>query len=205
MLLKNLTILIPTHNRPKLFYRLFEKIKDYECEIIVNNDSNDVPTLPIRNNKNSRLYHRKFNNLSDIYKFLISSVNTPWFYILEDDDIPLNVFKAFSNVEIKKDTDAICGSYYTFDKKFIKYNLHSKDFQLSQVIFKNKPFNFSSLYDHCDGNCIYNDFYFVKNNIFNPFITNYCFYKQTIEGKDNISFPEYNSKLSICKNCKFVI
>lgn len=204
MNLKNLTILVPTHNRPKLFYRLFEIIKKYECEIVINNDSNDVFTIPIGNYKNCRLYHHKFDNLSNIYQFMISCVNTSWFYIIEDDDIPFNVFKAFSDINIKSQIDAICGSYYTFDKKFIKYDLYSKEFQLSQVIFKNKPFDFSFLYDHCDGNCIYNDFYFVKNNIFNPFITNYCFYKQTTDGKDNISFPEYNLNLN-CKNCKFVI
>ena len=216
MNINNLTILILTHNRPQLFYRLFNIIKQYECEIIVNNDSNDVLTLPNGNYKNIRLFHNKFSNLSDIYKFLILKVNTSWFYILEDDDIPLNFFKAFVNFSDLNfndlnfndlNFDAIVGSYFTFDKRFVKYDLESKDFQLSQIIFKNKTFNFNSLYDRCNGDCIYNDYYFVKENIFNPFVTNYCFYKQTVDGKDNISFPEYNKKfnLNICKKCKYIV
>lgn len=210
-MINNLTILILTHNRPNLFYRLFEhlnKILKNECQIVVNNDSNDVCIPRYGNYKNVRLFYNKFDNLTNIYEFLIKCVDTEWFYILEDDDIPLNFLKAFeyfNNLNHSNHFDAIVGSYYTFDKKFIKYDLESPDFQLSQVIFKNKEYNFEPLYSKCKGNCIYNDYYLVKENIKNPFVTNYCFYKQTIDAQDNISFPEYSNdkrlNLNACKMC----
>ena len=41
-----LSILIPTHNRPKLFSRALHSVLNilpkYEIQIIVNNDSNDI-------------------------------------------------------------------------------------------------------------------------------------------------------------------
>ena len=203
MKIEELTVLILTHNRPQLFYRAFNAVRNYCCEIIINNDTNDITFIPRGSYKSVGLYHYKFNSLSDNYQFLISKVQTPWFYIVEDDDIPYHVFQAFTSLDTNTH-DAICGSYLTVGKKFIRYNLESSDFQLSQVIFKNKPLNFRSLYLHCDGDCIYNDYYLVKDNIYNPLITNLCFFKQTTDGKDNISFPEFSKfNLNNCKGCTY--
>ena len=199
-----LSVLIPTHNRPKLFTRCLTSVLDtldgLEFEVIVNNDSNDITEI-----KDTRVkyFYNKFSNLTEIYKFLSDNANGKFVYFLEDDDVMMKSFrKVFSLLNDK----VICGSYFHEDKfldlhqRVTKFSSESADFQLSQVVFKKEDLNFSNLLDKCNGNCIYNDYYLFKNSVKDFEEVSLCFYRQTTDGYDNISFKEF-SNLEKCKNC----
>ena len=153
-----LSILIPTHNRPELFSRCLNSvlpiIKD-DIEIIVNNDSHDIVEIPHRQ---IQYHYNKYDNLSDVYKFLLEKSTGEYIYFLEDDDYLAN---GFTNLNL--DADLICGNYYptyqpndilryltihkddvVSSKEYCK-TINLEDLQLSQYIFKRRciqHFNF---------------------------------------------------------------
>ena len=201
-----LSVLIPTHNRPKLFTRCLTSVLDtldgLEFEVIVNNDSNDITEI-----KDTRVkyFYNKFSNLTEIYMFLAEHSNSDFVYYLEDDDVMLKSFrKVFSLLKDK----VICGSYFHEDKfldlhqRITKFSSESAEFQLSQVVFKRKDLNFSNLKDKCNGDCIFNDYYLFKNSVKDFDVASFCFYRQTTDGRDNISFSEFTN-LEKCKRCAF--
>ena len=88
-----LTILIPTHNRPKelrnalisiLAARIvvpFKVIINCDDESVPEEIVNDYPSLDIT------FYKKKFRNWGEVYEFLIKQCETEYLYFLEDDDI----------------------------------------------------------------------------------------------------------------------
>ena len=84
-----LSILILTHNRPKLFTRCITSVlnilPEYKVEILVNNDTNDIQEV-YDNKVNIRYFYEQKNDLSDIYKFLYNTAKGEFIYFLEDDD-----------------------------------------------------------------------------------------------------------------------
>ena len=201
-----LSVLIPTHNRPKLFIRCLNSVLNtldgLDFEVIVNNDSNDITEME---DLRVKYFYNKFNNLTEIYKFLSDNANGKFVYFLEDDDVMMKSFrKVFSLLNDK----VICGSYFHEDKfldlhqRITKFSSESADFQLSQVVFKKEDLNFSNLQDKCNGNCIYNDYYLFKNSVKDFDVASFCFYRQTTDGRDNISFSEFTN-LEKCKRCAF--
>lgn len=199
-----LSILIPTHNRPKLFERCIRSVIDNcpnDVEIIVNNDSNDIKEIK---NNNIIYYYNKFQ-LTDIYKFLVQKAQGDFVYFLEDDDYLSPNFYNKIKDELKSENDLIIGKYYSCDRskeindnllrvQHIKkeFNIEDEMFQLGQVIFKRDIFkNFKWFSD----NDIHNDYkmtkYFLKK--YKYIELNKIFYIQTDDGKDNISFSEYQS------------
>lgn len=199
-----LSILILTHNRPKLFERCIRSVIDNcpnDIEIIVNNDSNDIKEIK---NNNIIYYYNKFQ-LTDIYRFLVSKAQGDFVYFLEDDDyLSSNFYNKIKN-ELKPENDLIIGKYYSCDKskeindnllrvQHIKkeFDIEDEMFQLGQVIFKRDIFkNFKWFSD----NDIHNDYkmtkYFLEK--YKYIKLNKIFYIQTDDGKDNISFSEYQS------------
>lgn len=203
---KILTVLIPTHNRPKLFKRCIESVffNKPECvDVIVNNDSFDVSQV-----YNEKIFYNKFQNLTEIYKFLAHQATTKYIYFLEDDDILLKGF--YKVIDFLNDYDAITGSYISvmkgFKNKYQKFNIESDEYQLSQVIFKKEKLNFDGLEKNCLGNCIFNDYYLFKNSfLYNIYNSKIFFYKQTTDGNDNISFEKFTD-LTKCKKCnRFIL
>ena len=199
-----LSVLIPTHNRSKLFIRCLNSVLNtldgLDFEVIVNNDSNDITEIE---DLRVKYFYNKFNNLTEIYKFLSDNANGKFVYFLEDDDVMMKSFrKVFSLLNDK----VICGSYFHEDKyldlhqRITKFSSESSDFQLSQVVFKKEDLNFSNLLDKCNGNCIYNDYYLFKNSVKDFEEVSFCFYRQTTDGYDNISFKEF-SNLEKCEKC----
>lgn len=203
-----LSVLIPTHNRPKLFTRCLTSVLDtldgLEFEVIVNNDSNDITEI-----KDTRVkyFYNKFSNLTEIYMFLAEHSNSDFVYYLEDDDVMLKSFRKV--LDLLKDK-TICGSYFhvnkllKFRQRVIPFSSESPEFQLSQVVFKRKDLNFSNLKDKCNGDCIFNDYYLFKNSVKDFDVASFCFYRQTTDGRDNISFSEFTN-LEKCKRCAFKV
>lgn len=212
-----LSILIPTHNRPTLFNRCLNSVLSQinpEVEIIVNNDSDDISEIK---HHQITYHYKKFDNISLIYKFLLSQSNGEYVYYLEDDDYLTEDFLS----SIVFDSDLIVGNYMpTYKPSYIfecmsMYKdsfLSSDDFitklniqrlELSQHIFKRniiENFNFPM------NNNIHNDIELVLHAAKNAktIKTNSkVFYYQTTDGKDNISFPEYNKSLPVSKTYDF--
>ena len=201
-----LSILIPTHNRPKLFTRCLESVLQQitpDVEIIVNNDSQDISEI---NHPQVKYFYNKFDSLCDVYKFLLRQAQGVYVYYLEDDDYLVGDF-----LEQQLNADLVVGNYcpkyqtpdmlsfmtmysdatMTSDE-FIR-NLNHEHLQLSQHIFKRKhilDFEFPG-----DSN-VHNDVKLtlhaaskassIKTN-------NKVFFFQTIDGGDNISFKTIKS------------
>lgn len=191
-----LSILILTHNRPLLFKRCVESILKHKknfVEILVNNDTDDI-----EESSDYKLFHKKSDNLSDLYEFLFDSASGEYIYFLEDDDYITDDF--FENIDFLSDL------YYmnfvshdirlTLERRKNKFDLEkiNDKFQLSQILFKKKfvtefPF----------GNNLDNDWVLFNNILTNinqnngiiRVIEKYM-WVQTTDGKDNISFPKYN-------------
>ena len=199
-----LSILILTHNRPKLFTRCLESVLEQitdGIEVIINNDSNDITEIV---HPQVTYHYNKFNSLCEVYKFLLEQAQGEYVYYLEDDDYLTKDF-----LSIKLDADLIAGNYcpkYTtkdmlafmtlykdemvLPDEFIN-NLNTEHLQLSQHIYKREhiiDFDFPK-----DSN-IHNDIKLTihaawKANTIRTI--NKVFYYQTVDGRDNISFPKH--------------
>lgn len=212
-----ISILILTHNRPSLFNRCLNSVLSQvneTVEIIVNNDSNDIQEIK---HDQVKYHYQKFDNISLIYKFLLSESKGEYVYFLEDDDY-LN--QDFLN-SIDFNHDLIVGNYmptykpnYIFEcmsmykdslissNEFLS-NLNIKRLELSQHIFKKSVIeNFEFPMD----NNIHNDIKLVSyaaKNVKSIRTHSKIFYYQTTDAKDNISFPDYNKNLNITKTYDF--
>jgi len=197
-----LSILIPTHNRPKYFERclnsILAQLDDESIEIIVNNDSNDIIEIE---HPQVRYFYNKFTSLCEIYEFLLLESTGDYVYYLEDDD-----YLASNFFDVQLDADMIVGNYYpTYSTKHViqfstiykdnlmdsnqfLQNLNEEDLQLSQHIYKRD---------------LITDFVFPKDSkISNDILltthaakrshkiktVNKILYYQTIDAGDNISF-----------------
>jgi len=185
-----LSVLILTHNRPKLFKRCIDSIylnKPDWCEIIVNNDSADIEEV-----YDARYYYYKNNDLSMIYKFLFDKARGEYIYILEDDDYVVNDF--FKKIKL---TNSIYK--YMPDqgiKEFLRkdFQLDFKEyFQLGQMIFRKKD-----IISFPTGNDIHND-YKLYQNILNWKYFDTIIYYQSTDGKDNISYEHLNKDIRFKK------
>lgn len=220
----DLTILLPTHNRPHLYQRALTSVLNQipkGVQVIVNNDSNDITEI---SHPQVKYYYNNYNNLSDVYKFLLSTATTSYVYFLEDDDYLKNGFFNVLNQHLTDNYDIISGNYwptfndehilkthtngiYTEQEQFVNA-LDYKYLQLSKFIFKRKRivnYNFKK-----DSN-VHNDIDLVLHAVSesDKFI---CLpdvlYFQTVDGKDNISFEQFSAvekDLSFLKNYKWNI
>lgn len=213
-----LSILILTHKRPELFQRCLESARKQLCddvEIIINNDSNDISIDSYH--PNISYYFNKFENLSQIYEFLLHKAQGEYVYFLEDDDYLTDDF-----LKIELDAELICGNYCpTYEPndilKYLKtYNdniisseqfldtLNIDDLQLSQFIFKKdtiEDFVFPN------DNNIHNDINLVMHaltRIDNVKTINKVLFYQTTDGGDNISFPHTNASIDIIQSLDFM-
>lgn len=198
-----ISILIPTHNRPLLFQRCLLSVLNQtsDVEIIVNNDSNDITEIV---HPSVKYYYNKFDNLSQVYQFLLGKATGEYVYYLEDDDYLTSGFFG-----ITLDADLICGNYMPMWQpnaitEYMMYftNKHYTDgdqfleqvsfwhLQLSQYIFKRSviqdyPFVMNSDNDN-DAILVR---YAARHAKTIKTIPNILFY-QTTDGGDNISFPK---------------
>lgn len=213
-----LSILIPTHNRPQLFWRCLDSVRPMlngEVEVIVNNDSNDI--VPKDYHPNITYYFNKFDNLSQVYEYLLSKATGEYVYFLEDDDY-LN--ESFHTLLLEGDVIAgnYCPTYETankldfmrlfkdnvFDAKQFAKVLNFEHLQLGQFIFKRdtiKDFVFPM------DNNVHNDIKLVLHATSNSkqiLTSNKVFYYQTIDGGDNISFVETTPSIEVTQSMEFL-
>jgi glycosyltransferase involved in cell wall biosynthesis len=198
----NLSILIPTHNRPHLFARCLNSVLDQitpNVEVVVSNDSRDVIEIE---HPQVKYYYNEFDSLCEIYQFLLQQAIGEYVYYLEDDDYLLPDFL----ISLEYGADMIAGNYYptyeTTDKliyprlykpalvspKEFLDNLNEEHLQLSQHVYKR-----STIVDFTfpKDSHINNDILLTKHAANNCTViqtTNKIFYYQTIDGGDNISF-----------------
>lgn len=212
-----LSILILTHCRPNLFKRCLESVlKQIKpgVEILVNNDSCDIEEIK---HPQVKYFYYKPASLCEIYKFLLIMAQGDYVYYLEDDD-----YLATDFLEQDLCADLIVGNYcpkyktpnmltfmtlykneYKTTKDFLS-NLNTTHLQLSQHIFKRHHIsNFAFLND----NNIHNDIKLVIHAAFQARsikTVNKIFYYQTIDGGDNISFPESNHSVNTTQSLDFL-
>jgi glycosyltransferase involved in cell wall biosynthesis len=199
-----LSILIPTHNRPKLFTRCLESVLAQitpDVEVIVNNDSNDIEAI---DHPQVAYFYNKFNSLCEVYKFLLDAAQGEYVYYLEDDDYLVDGF-----LEQELNADLIVGNYcpkyntpdmltfmslykdgWSTSHDFIK-NLNTEHLQLSQHIYKRQ--HISDFEFPMDSN-VHNDIKLTLHAALKASrirTLSKVFYYQTIDGGDNISFPKH--------------
>lgn len=203
-----ISFLILTHNRPKLFKRCIESILkqefDFDIEILVNNDSNDISEDYMSSDIVSIKYlYKQDQNLSNLYKYLFDLAIGEYIYFLEDDDyLSPNFAKHISNnfkynsdmyyMNYKRANATVSELLNNSDFKQEKMNLN---FQLSQILFKkflitdqtfpkdNKLDNDWLMYQEIE-----------KQTDSITLISNLMFI-QTTDGNDNISFPHLNKDI----------
>lgn len=218
-----LSILIPTHNRPYMFNRCLESVIKqlgsdigFDVEVIVNNDTKDINEWQ---HPNIQYHYFVGETVSDVYKFLLEKSTGDYVYFLEDDDYLANDFFT----ELALSGDVIAGNYYptwneqriipcstmygnkTFKKplSFLKAT-DSDNLQLSQYVFKRdviKEFPFPN------DNNIHNDInllMFAIQDSTNIKTMKKVFFFQTMDGGDNMSFPETTSTVAVTKSMDFV-
>lgn len=213
-----LSILIPTHNRPQLFWRCLDSVRPMlngDVEVIINNDSNDI--MPKDYHPNITYYFNKFDNLSQVYEYLLSKATGEYVYFLEDDDYLNN---SFYDIPLHGDIIAgnYCPTYETANKldfmRLFKDNefsgsqfarvLNFEHLQLGQFIFKRSIINdFAFPMD----NNVHNDIKLVlhaSSNSTTVQTSSKVFYYQTIDGGDNISFVETTPSIQVTQSMDFV-
>jgi len=210
----HLSILILTHNRPKLFTRCLESVLAQitpGVEVLVNNDSCDIEEI---DHPQVKYFYYASGSLCEKYKFLLEIARGEYVYYLEDDDYLHKDFLA-----TKLDADLIVGNYcptydtpniLTFMSLYKDSQMTSDEFldklntehlQLSQHIYKRScilDFEFPM-----DSN-IHNDIKLTVHAALqaNSIKTlNKVFYYQTIDGGDNISFPRVNNLVNTTYHC----
>jgi glycosyltransferase involved in cell wall biosynthesis len=182
-----LSILILTHNRPSLFKRCINSVyvnKPNWVEVLVNNDSNDIIE-----EFDAKYFYIKNDDLSYLYKFLFNKSTGKYIYFLEDDDYLLPNFWDIIELNNSIYNYIPDQGYLAYLDYFIKRPNFEEYFQLGQIIFEKKL-----LINFPEGNYIKNDFYLYKE-ISKKTKFKYIkkpIYQQTTDGKDNISFKEYN-------------
>jgi glycosyltransferase involved in cell wall biosynthesis len=209
-----LSILILTHNRPLLFKRcitsVLNNLPNYDIEILVNNDSNDI--TEIYNDKvNISYYYENNKKLTDTYKFLYEQSKGEYIFYLEDDDyIKSNFFKYLNfNYDVnflnylskdiitnKKNLLSYYKRFFTKFKSLSKINnltdflnkFEPTDFQFSQIVFKKNGIKYWPTEDN-----IFNDYKIFKSlELETIFYISKPLWVQTTDGEDNISFDTYN-------------
>ena len=212
----NLSILIPTHNRPELFTKCINSVisqldtikTQYDIEILVNNDSNDI--TEIFDHRIDVKYFYKNTVIDGIppHEYLYSLATKKWIYILEDDDTLFKTFfKSISNIDPDQ-ADIILGTYIPDNdiKLYFKYfkewfsgshkilNLNLFRYQFGQILFKNNIIStlFDNVQIHKFSDCIPLIQFMNLNNRF--YCTKDIFFVQNLDHKNktNISF-KYNT------------
>jgi glycosyltransferase involved in cell wall biosynthesis len=206
MSIPKLSILILTHNRPKLFERCINSILQFKfsfnIEVLVNNDSKDIQEIysdsyPIRYSYYSN------NNLGYLYKHLFDLASGEYIYFLEDDDylsssfvehLVLDSSLIYMNYKPAKLEDRLLQLTY---RNNFKIETTNDLFQLSQIIFKKEllpSFPSELLNNHLDND--WKLFQILKQSVDGSdgkiTLIKKQMFIQTCDGLDNISFPEHN-------------
>lgn len=191
---------------------VYKHSPNYKIEIIVNNDTSDIEEH--YGDIDTRYYYERFDDLSSIYKFMYEQARGEYIMFLEDDDYMLSEFKGlgldcgaslYFN-EYLPDTDILATNNNIVYRDIITINrdikniketsafiskFNSQYFQLTQLIFSNKNnITFPS------GNNLHNDYKLFQSLASTHNTIKYItgpIWRQTTDGKDNISFKNLNN------------
>ena len=209
----DISVLIPTHNRPMLFERAIQSVFDtntnLKLEIVVNNDTHDIHeitgSVPVT------YMYTQHEDLSKIYERLIDKATGRMVCFLEDDDYMLpNYFdniahddvyyiEYLSNPLVQEIGITQHMKRMNVNRSAMKCDTLSqfvetgdfRDFQLGQIIFN------PDLITHFpSGNNIENDYELLRNIANNAKTFKYLTgarWVQTTDGNDNISFDNLNT------------
>jgi len=199
----DISILILTHNRPKLFkrciesvFKAYEKYPNYKIEILINNDTCDITEIFHKDIK-IKYFYTKSNNLSKTYEYLFRKAKGNHIYFLEDDDyiVPyffnkLNLQKALHYMNFIEDNK----SWNMDTINNFKIETTNDRFQFSQIMFRKKLLD---IFEFPNTNELHNDWkifqtIFKKISAMDIKLVKDFMYVQTTDGNDNISFPELN-------------
>lgn len=187
-----LSVLILTHNRPKLFRRCIESVlrslPNYDVEILVNNDSADI--VEVYDDRINITYtYTQSHDISDLYGQLFAAARGEFVFFLEDDDYVLPCF--FDELDFSYDINFV--NYMAHSPKITvkradrPFSVDEDHFQLSQIIFRK-----SLLTRFPSGNNINNDWLLFRSLTGTMILNKRHLWVQTTDGNDNISFLKYN-------------
>lgn len=185
------SVLILTHNRPELFKRCINSVlknKPDDCEILVNNDSNDIDEV-----YGATYFYEYDYNLANIYNMLVARSSGDYIYFLEDDDYVVDGF--WEQIMSATNTNTTNVFTYVPWKGMVEYFQRFKNkevvqeehFQLGQVLFKRSDIG------NMNGNRLDNDWKLFSSIDSIITLNNSPIFFQTIDGHDNISFEKYCS------------
>lgn len=213
----HLSILILTHNRPKLFTRCLESVLAQitpGVEVLVNNDSRDIEEI---DHPQVKYFYYTSGSLCEKYKFLLEIAQGEYVYYLEDDDYLHKDFLA-----TRLDADLIVGNYCpTYDTpNILTFMSLYKDSQMTSDEFLDKlNTEHLQLSQHIyKRDCILDFEFPMDSNIHNDIkltvhaalqaksikTLNKVFYYQTIDGGDNISFPVPTNLVNTIQSLDFL-
>jgi len=209
----DISVLIPTHNRPMLFERAIQSVfntkTSLKLEIVVNNDSHDIReitgSIPVT------YTYTHHEDLSKMYEGLIDRATGRMVCFLEDDDYMLpNYFDDIAHDDVYYieylSNPLIQETGLTQHMKRMNVNRSAmkcatllqfvetgdfRDFQLGQIVF-----NPDLITRFPIGNNIENDYELFRNIANNAKTFKYLIgarWVQTTDGNDNISFDNLNT------------
>lgn len=211
-----LSVLILSHNRPRLFHRAIKSVlnnrPDFSVEILVNNDTKDI-TEVYDDNINIQYLYKQHHDLSKIYECLYRRASGEYIYYLEDDDYIRPNF--FINLDLTKDINymeyvsnplitrhgPLCSHKKLTVNRKLKHNtskeffelFDDEEFQLGQILFKK-----ILITEFPTGNYLNNDYRLFQNITEKSPSFKYISeqtWVQTSDGNDNISFPDLNTDI----------
>ena len=115
MMVLNLTIVIPTHNRHKYLARIMDYYQDVKYKILIadSSDNKYALTLP----KNAEYHH--FPKANPIWKIdkIVQLVTTPYMFFCADDDFFVKdaIQNCIDFLEANPDYSSVQGRYISFD------------------------------------------------------------------------------------------
>ncbi len=188
-----ISVLILTHNRPRLFERCIRSIvanlPEYDIEILVNNDTSDITEVHDPR-VNIMYFYQQAADLSTIYQSLFDRAVGEYVFFLEDDDYILPCF--FDELDFSYDINFVNfmahDPKHTISRALKPFVIDEDHFQLSQIIFKK-----ALLTRFPAGNNINNDWILFKSLTGSMLLNKRPLWVQTTDGQDNISFLQYNT------------
>lgn len=139
MTLKNITLLIPTHNRPRYLSRILDYYSNIDVKIVVCDSSSNPFTRKMRKNVKYQ-YYKNYPYVSKIYECL-KKINTPYVVICPDDDfiIPNAIKECISFLEKNPDYAAVDGESVMFLRDNGRFFMHHYAIQRGLDINFSRP------------------------------------------------------------------
>lgn len=164
----NLSIVIPTYNRPEKLLRVLQalqnQLKHHQVQILVIDNCSDVNIGDFLKSSNldfDSLHSRVVRNSGNVglggnILMAFLQCQTKWMWLLGDDDIPHE--RAIE--KIKNELDKIKEDYFA-----IKFNSHAGGFPKTEEFFN--IITISNCLEYLSNHSYYSNFLFISNSVYN--------------------------------------